>query len=139
MRLNILPKKSFTSSSHQNNLLYYLRTRYSSFCQYSHILPVERIPIIRVALRSNYEMQLAFAITVVLAAVVSALPSTRIHVREQGVCAAVGLGCDFDASECCFDRPGFAFCERNSRKVVFHACKSNACANLKGVASCVDV
>jgi hypothetical protein len=71
-----------------------------------------------------------------LAAVVSAMPS--INVREVGLCAAVGITCDVDTSECCFETAGFAFCERNSRKIVFHGCKTNACAIVNGAAKCVE-
>lgn len=121
------------SYSHRPTLL----SQNAPFCKQS-LLRIETIPINQVDLRSNYEMLFVSGIIIALATVVSAIPSIGPHAREQGLCAAVGDGCDFDGSACCH-KAGFAFCERNSRKVVFHGCKTNACAVLKGKASCVEV
>lgn len=112
-------------------------TAITNYCQPTLANSCQLLPVLsHHTMPCRYMTYFAFGIIIAFAVIVSAMPSIGIDVRGKSLCDKIGSACHFDESECCADKPGFAFCKRNSGKVVFHGCTPVVCVINKDAVSC---
>jgi hypothetical protein len=67
-------------------------------------------------------MRSSVAVTLVIAASVSALATGTLHGRDKDICGRVHDRCKNSDSACCQDSNGYAWCDSDSGEVKFVNC-----------------